>query len=436
MKNPFRPISISLSPNTQADDVKLAFGLLFRPDLWQKSNNSKEIGTYGASANPMAGDPIWRLEKTFENYLGVKHAYSFNSGRSALMAVLHGLGLPSGAEVLLQAFTCNAAANPIRWSGLAPVFVDCDQNYNLSVQDLKKKITPKSRAVMVQHTFGLPADIDEIKKVCDENNLVLIEDCAHSLGAEYHGQKIGTFGKAAFFSMSRDKIISCVYGGMAVTDDDELAEKILNYQDGTGYPESHWTFQQLLHPVLMNWLILPLYSIGGKYKLVLLQKIHILSKAIHWKEKRGLRPDYFPKRLSCTLAILALNQFNKLKTFNEHRRKLADFYYAELKDASFILPPESLDREQVFLRFAIRHNDAAKIIKKAWHQNLLIGDWYRTPVDPFDTKPETVGYKAGSCPRAEEYAGKMINLPTHINISMDDAKKIVKFVKSQTSSQK
>ena len=123
----------------------------------------------------------------------------------------------------------------------------------------------------------------------------------------------------------------------------------------------------------------------------------------------------------------------KLEMFNEHRRKLADFYLNELKGAGFVLPPDPQDREQIFLRFAIRHNEAAKIIKKAWHQNLLIGDWYRTPVDPFDTKPETVGYKSGSCPFAEEYAGKMVNLPTHINISMDDAKKIVKFIKFQAS---
>ena len=236
MKNPFRLISSPLSPNTQPDDVKLAFWLLFRPGLWQKSSNSKETGSYGANANPMSGDAIWRLEETFQNYLGVKHAYSFNSGRSALMAVLHGLGLQNGSEVLLQAFTCNAAANPIRWSGLVPVFVDCNESYNMSATDLKRKITPKSRAVMVQHTFGLPADIDEIKKICDENNLALIEDCAHSLGAKYHGQKVGTFGKAAFFSLSRDKVISCVYGGMAVTNDEELAKKILNYQDELRLP--------------------------------------------------------------------------------------------------------------------------------------------------------------------------------------------------------
>ena len=419
MRNPFRPISISLSPNTQKDDVFLAWKLLWQP--WK-------FGRGRASAD---------LEQRFREYLGVKHAYSFNSGRASLMAILQGLELEKGSQVLLQAFTCNAAVNPIRWSGLEPIFVDCDQNYNLSVEDLKRKITPKSRVVMVQHTFGLPADIDEIKKVCDQNNLILIEDCAHSLGAEYHGRKIGTFGHAAFFSFSRDKIISCVYGGMAVANDDNLAKKIADYQKKINYPDNFWIFQQLLHPVLMNWLVLPTYSILGKYLLILFQWLNILSKAIHWKEKRGLKPDYFPKRMPEALAILALNQLKKLDEFNNHRQKIAKIYFDELKksigETYDILPAQLSDRKSVYLRFAIRHNDAPEIIKKAWAKNLLLGDWYRTPVDPFDTRPEAVSYAKGSCPNAENFSGKMINLPTHINITEFNAKDIVNKIKKELS---
>jgi dTDP-4-amino-4,6-dideoxygalactose transaminase len=399
-----------LSPNAQADDIKLAFSLLAKPGSW------------------IEGPAVREFEQKFQDYLGVSHAYSFNSGRASLMAIMYGLDFEPGSQVLLQAFTCNAAANPIRWSGLDPVFVDCDDNYNLSVSDLKKKITAKSRAVMVQHTFGLPADIDEIKKVCDERGLVLIEDCAHSLGAEYRGQKVGTFGKVAFFSFSRDKIISCVYGGMAVTDDKKIAERMAVFQKTCGYPSHEWILQQLLHPVLMNKLVLPTYSIGGKYKLVALQKLHVLSKAIHWKEKRGRQPDHFPMRMPNAMAVLALNQFKKLDEFNEHRQRIAQIYYGALKSYKYVLPANPGDRKQVFLRFAVRYDRAAKAIKKAWSENLLIGDWYRTPVDPFDTKLETVGYKKGSCPRAEKFAGKMVNLPTHINISENEAKKIIKFI--------
>jgi dTDP-4-amino-4,6-dideoxygalactose transaminase len=345
------------------------------------------------------------------------------------MAILDALELPKGDQVLLQAFTCNAAVNPIRWAGLMPVFVDCDQNYNLSVVDLKKKITPQTRVVMVQHTFGQPADMDEIVEICRRNNLILIEDCAHSLGAEYCGRKVGTFGQAAFFSFGRDKMISCVYGGMAATNDERLGQKIAAFQENIGYPSNDWTRQQLWHPVLMNWLILPTYSILGRYLLVLFQWFNVLSKAIHWKEKRGLAPDYFPKRLPDKLAVLALNQFKKLEKFNEHRRKIAELYYNKLKGGDCVLPARPSGRKAVYLRFAIRRDCAAKMIKKAWSKNLLLGDWYRTPVDPFDTLPETMGYKKSSCPNAEAFAGKIINLPTHINIGENEARKILTFIK-------
>lgn len=400
-----KPISISLSPNTEKDDIWLAFKLLFQPCRWKKGK-----------ANEL-------LEEEFKKYLGVKYTFSFNSGRSAFMAILQGLGLNKRDEVLLQAFTCNAASNPIIWSGLKPVYVDVDEaTYNIDVEDLKKKITPESRAVIVQHTFGLPADIEEVLKICQENNLVLIEDCAHSLGAEYKGRKVGSFGKAAFFSFSRDKVISSVYGGIATTNDEEVAHKMKQFQGKIGYPSSFWVKQQLLHPVLMNWLILPTYRILGKYLLVIFQKLRLLSKAVHAKEKRGEKPYYFPKKLPDALAVLALNQFKKLDRFNFHRKKIAQFYI----DRGFV---SVNDDSHIYLRFIVRHSQAHQIIKAAWKNNLLIGDWYTTPIAPKDTKLERVQYQFGSCPKAEKLAKEVFNLPTHINISEKEAQKIIDFLK-------
>jgi len=404
-----KPISISLSPNAEKDDVSLAWNLKFKLLLWKK------------------GKIINELEEEFKKYLDAKYAVSFNSGRSSLMAILNSLGLEKDSEIMLQAFTCNATANPIIWNNFRPVYVDCNkETFNIDIEDLKRKITPKSRAVIVQHTFGLPAEMDSILDICRQNNLILIEDCAHSLGAEYKGKKVGTFSKVAFFSFSRDKVISSVYGGMVVTNDDNLAKKIKEYQEKSGYPSLGWIHQQLFHPVFMNWLILPTYKIFGKYILVLFQWLHILSKAVHWKEKRGMRPHYFPKRLPNALAILALNQFKKLERFNKYRKEIADFYRKELENTLFVLPPET---EQIYLRFAVKHQKAHEIIKKAWRNNLLIGDWYTNPVAPYDTKLDKLQYKSGSCPNAEKLSGETLNLPTHINISKVEAKKIVDFIK-------
>ncbi|MDD3729034.1 MAG: DegT/DnrJ/EryC1/StrS family aminotransferase [Candidatus Pacebacteria bacterium] len=409
-----RPISISLSPNTQRDDVFLALKLIFQFWKWKK------------------GKETLKLEEEFKKYIGAKYAFSFNSGRSSLFAILKSLDIKEGEEVLLQGFTCNAAVNPVIWAKLKPVFVDCNKDdYNIDVLDLQKKVSSKSKVVIIQHTFGQPADIDGVLKVCNENNLILIEDCAHSLGAKYKGKLVGSFGKASFFSFSRDKVISSVYGGMAVSNDERIGDNLKKIKEELKDSSSYFVFQQLLHPILLNWLVLPIYRFFnlGKIFLVFFQILHILSKAVHYKEKRGKIPSYFPARMPNALSILALNQFKKLQYFNSHRKKMADFYYQNLKDSSFILPSVFEERENIFLRFTIRHKDAWDIIYNAWdRENILIGDWYTSPIAPHDTISEKMGY-LGDCKNAKALSKETFNLPTHINLSFEDAKRIVSFLK-------
>lgn len=414
--NKFKPISISLSPNVEKKDVFLALKLLFQPWKWKK------------------GKAIQELENKFKKYLGVKYAFSFNSGRSSFYAILKALNLKRENDVLLQVFTCNAVPNPILWVDLNPIYIDCANNFNIDIEQLKQKIHSNifkniRIVLVVQHTFGLPANMDEVLQIAEENNLIVIEDCAHALGAEWNGRKVGTFGKAAFFSFSRDKVISCVYGGMATTNDDIIGKRLSELQNEFGQPSLLWVKQQLLHPILLNFFILPLYKFldFGKIFLIFSQWTHLLSKAVSWKEKRGLKPNYFPKVLPNALAELALHQFNKLEKFNAHRRTIADFYYRELKNTAFVLPEK---QENIFLRFAVRHSKAHEIIYDAWHkENILLGDWYTTPIAPDDTKLSEMKYKIGECPNAEKLSKETLNLPTHINISIADAQRIVNFLK-------
>ncbi len=411
----FRPISISLSPNVEKDDLQVALNLLIRPWLWKKGKATKH------------------LEGEFKKYIGVKYAISFNSGRSAFYAILKSLNLEKGSQVALQAFTCNAVPNPVLWANLEPLYIDCNKDdFNLSLADLETKTTPKTKAVVIQHTFGLPANISQIKAFCEAKNIILIEDCAHSLGAKYQEKLVGTFSKASFFSFSRDKVISSVYGGMAVTNDEKIGNKLEELQKEFGMPGRFWIFQQIVHPIILNYIILPIYNFLdlGKIFLIFSQFTHILSKAVSWKEKRGQRPDYFPKALPNALSMMALNQFIKLDKFNNYRQKISDLYYQNLLDTKFILPEKFEDRKNIFLRFAVKHPDAHEIIYEAWHkQNILLGDWYTTAIAPFDTKMDEMKYRPGTCPNAESLAKKTLNLPTHINISLEDAARVVNFLK-------
>lgn len=425
MKIAHKPISISLSPNTEKDDIFLVLKLIFKPWKWKK------------------GDTIDILEEEFKKYLSVKHAIAFNSGRSAFLAILKSLELnesdsvfakaTADKEVLLQAFTCNAAVNPIIWSGLKPVYIDCDESFNLDTEDLKKKITSKSKVLMTQHTFGLPAKMDEILEICQKNNLILIEDCAHSLGAEYKGRKVGTFGKAAFFSFGRDKIISSIYGGIAVTNNEVLAKKIRDFREKSNFPSNFWIFQQLLHPLLINFLVLPLYGFFEIGRLILLffQKTKVLSKAVSNREKKGKKPSYFPQRLPAALSLLVLNQFKKLEKFISHQREIAHFYDENLKNFGFALPKQDSDR--VYMRYSviIKNCETDKILKKARKLKIFLDDgWRKTPIMPPDTNQEKMKYILGSCPAAEKVAKNILNLPTHINISNENAQKIVDFLKT------
>jgi len=422
--NLLQPIFTSLSPNTEKDDIWLAFKLLFQPWRWKYT-----------IFPTIVENVVYELEEEFKKYLGVKYAISFNSGRSALMAILDVLDIKKDDEILLQSFTCNSAVNPILNRGAKPVFVDIDETLNMDPDDLKEKITSKSKAVMIQHTFGWPAQIEGILEIVRGNNLFLIEDCAHSLGAKYRGKFCGTFGDVAFFSFGRDKIISSVFGGMVVTNNDAIGERIKSFQEKLDFPSNFWIFQQLLHPILANYLILPTYGLNqylGRILFGFLHKFSVLSKGVYKKEKRGEIPKYFPKKFPNALAILALNQFKKLERFNEHRRKIAKFYEDNLKE-KFELPLciESGNILPTFMRYPILANmNTNEILKVARKRKIYLDDgWRKNPVVPPDTNLKKMGYQLGSCPRAEKIAKSILNLPTHINISKGDAQKIIDFLK-------
>ena len=435
-----QPIFTSLSPNTEKDDIVLVLKLILQPWKWKSIK-------YQVSS-------IKYLEEEFKKYLGVKHAFAFNSGRSGFLAILSALGLGQRSEILVQGFTCNALVNPIIWSGLKPAYIDIKQDtLNIDPQDLERKITNKSRGVVVQHTFGLPAEMDRILEICEKNNLILIEDCAHSFGATYRlteersplekaswFKKVGTFGKASFFSFGRDKIISSVYGGMAVTNDHELAQKIENFQDKLDFPSYFWIFQQLLHPILCNFLIIPLYGFFGFGRWVLggLQRIRVLSKAVHKKEKKGKQPNYIPKKMPNALAILALHQFKKLDKILLHQKQIArlyDKYLISRSPTSKILKSDfERNSKRVYMRYPIliKNHDTDEILKKARKQKIFLNDgWRKAAIVPVDTDQKKMGYILGSCPIAEKVAKNILNLPTHINISEQKAQKIINFLKQE-----
>jgi dTDP-4-amino-4,6-dideoxygalactose transaminase len=404
-----RPIAISLSPNTEKDDIRLASKIFLFPWRWR---NNKDVKLF---------------EKEFAKKFGKKDkAIAVNSGRSALYLILKALGVGEGDEVALQAFTCVAVPNSVIWAGARPKYIDIDASYNLDPEDFKRKIGERTKAVIVQHTFGIPAKTDAIREIAKQKNILLIEDCSHALGLTINGRKAGTLGDVSFFSFGRDKVLSSVFGGVVLCSNEALHDRIRAKVDEIANPNLFWVVQQLFHPVAMS-LILPTYKLGlGKALLYFFQKIGFLSRAVYKLEKFGGRPRYFPQKFPGGLALLALNQLAKLERYNKHRGKISSLYFQSLRNSGVILPPDKPG--SIWLRFPVRHPNSTRIFKYAKNRGILLGDWYKGILPPCTTL-EKVFYMKGSCPKAEEYAETILNLPTYPTLSEKEARKVVTILK-------
>lgn len=163
------------------------------------------------------------FEESFARFNNNRHAIAVSNGTVALHVALLALGIGQGDEVIVPTLTYIASVNAIKYTGATPVFVDSEKDYwQVDIEDIKRKMTPKTKAVMVVHLYGHPCNMDEICKIAEENNLYIIEDCAEALGAEYKGKKVGSFGNISTYSFFGNKTITTGEGGMVATNDESL----------------------------------------------------------------------------------------------------------------------------------------------------------------------------------------------------------------------
>lgn len=404
-----RPIAISLSPNTRAKDILLAVKLFFSP--WKFFH----------------GNGVKLLEQWFRQFFSVSHAISFSSGRAAEYAILKALDIGEGDEVLLQAYTCVVVPNAIIWTGAMPVYVDCTDLYTIDCADLESKITKKTKAILVQHTFGIPAEMGKILEIAKKYKLRVIEDCAHTIGGTYNKKRLGQFADAAFFSFGRDKAFSSVFGGMAITNIEAVGKKLRAFQRQQRNPSYAWVTQQLFHPIAFTF-ILPLYHFFGfgKLLLVLLQKIHTLSFPISISEKEAERKALSVKKLPNALAELALLQLKQIRAYNDKREKIAAYYMQELSGEDMLIPYK---KNIPYLRFPVMTADKEKILTFMKKHNVYLGDWYSSPIDPRGVNFKKVFYQRGTCPNAERLARITINFPTYPLLNHEDLRKVIELCK-------
>ena len=412
-----RPIAISLSPNTDNKDVARAWSVLFSRSLRENTDILSEVAHL--------------ISKKFDNRFVVLNS----SGRQALYDLLRAYDIGLGDEVIIQAFTCIAVPEPILWVGAKPVYADVEQgSYSVDPQDILKKITSNTKAIIVQHTFGIPGPIEEIVSMAKEKNIIVIEDCAHAFGSTLNNKALGTFADASIISFGRDKCLSSVYGGACVVKNREQMEKLRALHNQRKQPPFMWTAQQLLHPILFSYIIPLYFTFGiGKALLVLFQKAGLLSRAVELQERSGRKPAHIEFQYSPALAQLLMLQLGKIDAMNARRKYIADRYMQELSGSKAVLPTVPQSNQPSWLRFPILVKNQKQVMFMAREKNILLGDWYDAVLVPKGSNLVEFRYAPDTCLSAEQLAQQVINLPTYPSLTDTQVSEIIALIKTYAS---
>ncbi len=364
--------------------------------------------------------------------LQVKYAYSFAGGRMALYCILQALGIGRGDEVIIQGYTCCVVPKAIMYVGAKPIYADITrEDYNLSYESVYRKMTDCTKAVIVQHTYGIPCRcMLQIKKLCKAKGIYMIEDCAHTFGIKYDRGFLGTIGDAAFFSTDHTKYISTSVGGVAVTSSDVIGKRLSELygevQELAEREKLAVVIQFGLMNVLMNkylcWLTYKSSRIKSIQKTILntLQRKKLLYYMNDYANTDF--PQYtFPAKLSNIQALIGISQLENLSHNTDYRQQIVQRYREQLSTDFYI--PKDCD---ALLRLPVLVQDPAVI--EGVMQNLLkVERWFLPALECIQEKDyPRFYYNKEDCPVAQEIAEHIINLPVHLKISKAEVDEICK----------
>ena len=342
------------------------------------------------------GPNVQEFEKSLAKYVGVNYAVTFNSGTSALHAVLIAHGIGRGDEVIVPSFTFISTANAPLFVGAKPVFAEIEEKtYGLDPQDVKRKITSKTRAIIPIHYGGCPCQIKEIIKIAKKYNLLLIEDAAESLGATINGKKVGSFGNAAMFSFCAPKVITTGEGGAIVTNSREIFEKLkLIRSHGRAETSDYFSSSEYLEYI----------TLGYNF------------------------------RMSNITAALAIAQLEKIDKIIEMRRQKATYMTQRLSQIKEITPPQVPDNFfHIYQMYTIKVNGGKTKrdnLMKYLNEKGIMAKVYFYPVHLTQFYKKNFGYKGGELPITEKISNEVLTLPMYPHITEKEMDNIVEEVKN------
>ena len=342
------------------------------------------------------GPKVHQFEEEFKKYIGCKHAIAVSSCTAGLHLSAIALGLGKGDEVLVPTMTFAASANAIIHSGAKPVFVDVDKyTMTIDIADVKRKINPKTKAILPVHFAGRACEMNEIIEIANKHNLKIIHDSAHAIETEYEGKKIGSYADISSFSFYVTKNLVTAEGGMVTTDDDELAAKIkicalhgMSKDAWKRFSDDGYKHYQVLYP-------------GYKYNMTDIQ------------------------------ASLGLSQLNRIEENSERRSLIWNKYKDGLKNLPLFLPleAETNTRHAYHLYTVMLDLENTKIsrdelLNKLHNLNIGTGVHYiALHLHPY--YQSTFGYKNGDFPNAEFISERTLSLPFSPKLTDQDVEDVI-----------
>lgn len=345
------------------------------------------------------GPKTQELEERVRNYVGAKNAQALNSCTAGMELCLRVAGVAPGDEVITTPMTFAATANVVVHCGAVPVFADINKDtMNIDPSEIERKITDKTKAVMPVHYAGQPCEMDEICDIVKRHNLILIEDAAHALGAEYKGRKIGSIGDATAFSFHVHKNITTAEGGMVTTDNDDWARR-MKVMSLHGMSKDAWG--RVSESKMHYDIVYP----GYKYN------------------------------MADTQAAMALPQMDRIEDYLKMRQKLEKIYTDAFREVPQVSPLQRIDgirhaENMYVIKLDLDHLkiDRDEFIKALQAENIFTSVHYRA-LHLHSYYRKTFGYKEGDCPTAEDVSDRILTLPFSPKLTEDDVKDAITAVK-------
>lgn len=323
------------------------------------------------------GEEVDKFEKKFPNYIGMKYGIGVNSGTDAIKIALRALGVKRNDEIITVANTAVPTVSAIRETGGIPVFADIDEYFNIDPKDFERKITLKTKAVIIVHLYGQPADIDSIIKIAKKHKVKVVEDCAQSIGAEVKRKKVGSLSDISCFSFYPTKNLgACGDGGIILTNEER------------SYKECRR---------------LRMYGMEKTY----------------YSNTEG-----YNSRLDEIQATILNTKLNYVEIWNKKRIDLANFYIKNIKNKNITLPKIREGAKHVFHLFVIRTKKRNSLKKYLEKNNIGFGIHYEFPIH-LQKGYKFLGYKKGALKVTEKISDEIISLPIFPELTKQEINYVV-----------